>query len=269
METFQSVLAKKLSDALAAAGLPDAGELTLASDPRFGDYQTNAALILGKQRGENPRVLAEKIVAHFVTDDLCEPPAVAGAGFINFTLRPAAVAEKTMEVLRDDRLGVADAKSTQRIVIDFGSPNVAKPMHVGHIRMTLLCDALARTAQCLGHEVIRDDHIGDWGTQFGMVIYGWKNFLDQAALVQDPIAELVRIYKEANVRATADPTVREACRQELVKLQAGDPENFSIWKQSVDLSLQEFDRAYQLLDIRYDIQRGESFYNDRLSGVVA
>ena len=268
METFQSVLAKKLSDALAAAGLPAAGELTLASDPRFGDYQTNAALILGKQRGENPRVLAEKIVAHFVTDDLCEPPAVAGAGFINFTLRPAAVAEKTMEVLRDDRLGVAEAKSTQRIVIDFGSPNVAKPMHVGHIRSTVLGDALARIAQFLGHEVIRDNHIGDWGTQFGMVIYGWKNLLDRQALQRNPLAEIVRIYKETNERAARDPEVREACRQELIKLQAGDKENLDIWNECVAFSMQDFERVYKLLDIHYDIQCGESFYHDRLSGVV-
>ncbi len=268
METFQSVLAKKLSDALAAAGLPAAGELTLASDPRFGDYQTNAALILGKQRGENPRVLAEKIVAHFVTDDLCEPPAVAGAGFINFTLRAAAVAEKTMEVLRDDRLGVAEAKSTQRIVIDFGSPNVAKPMHVGHIRSTVLGDALARIAQFLGHEVIRDNHIGDWGTQFGMVIYGWKNLLDRQALQRNPLAEIVRIYKETNERAARDPEVREACRQELIKLQAGDKENLDIWNECVAFSMQDFERVYKLLDIHYDIQCGESFYHDRLSGVV-
>ena len=268
METFQSVLAKKLSDALAAAGLPDAGELTLASDPRFGDYQTNAALILGKQRSENPRVLAEKIVAHFATDDLCEPPAVAGAGFINFTLRAAAVAEKTMEVLRDDRLGVAEAKSTQRIVIDFGSPNVAKPMHVGHIRSTVLGDALARIAQFLGHEVIRDNHIGDWGTQFGMVIYGWKNLLDRQALQRNPLAEIVRIYKETNERAARDPEVREACRQELIKLQAGDKENLDIWNECVAFSMQDFERVYKLLDIHYDIQCGESFYHDRLSGVV-
>jgi len=268
METFQSVLAKKLSDALAAAGLPAAGELTLASDPRFGDYQTNAALILGKQRSENPRVLAEKIVAHFVTDDLCEPPAVAGAGFINFTLRPAAVAEKTMEVLRDDRLGVAEAKSTQRIVIDFGSPNVAKPMHVGHIRSTVLGDALARIAQFLGHEVIRDNHIGDWGTQFGMVIYGWKNLLDRQALQRNPLAEIVRIYKETNERAARDPEVREACRQELIKLQGGDKENLDIWNECVAFSMQDFERVYKLLDIHYDIQCGESFYHDRLSGVV-
>jgi len=268
METFQSTLAKKLAEALQKAGLPNAGELTPATDPRFGDYQTNAALLLAKQRGENPRELAAKVVARLDVSELSEPPTIAGAGFINFTLRPEAVARQVGEFLQDERLGVARTTSPRRIVIDFGSPNVAKPMHVGHIRSTVLGDALARTAQFLGHEVIRDNHIGDWGTQFGMVIYGWKNFLDRAALAHDPIAELVRIYKEANVRATADPAVREACRQELVKLQAGDPENFSIWKQSVDLSLQEFDRAYQLLDIRYDIQRGESFYNDRLAGVV-
>src|SRR5947209_3089277 len=201
METFQSLLARRLSSALASAGLWDAGEVTPATDPRFGDYQTNAALILGKQRGENPRSLAEKIVAHLDVDDICEPPVVAGAGFINFTLRCGAVAEKTMEVLRDERLGVAEAKSKRRIVVDFGSPNVAKPMHVGHIRSTVLGDALARIAQFLGHEVIRDNHIGDWGTQFGMVIYGWKNLLDRQSLTRDPIAELVRIYKEANQRS--------------------------------------------------------------------
>jgi len=268
METFQSLLARKLASALKEAGLSDAGELTPASDPRFGDYQTNAALVLGKQRGENPRVLAEKIVAHLVTGDVCERPVVAGAGFINFTLRPGAVAEKTMEVLRDDRLGVAEVKSTQRIVIDFGSPNVAKPMHVGHIRSTVLGDALARVAQFLGHEVIRDNHIGDWGTQFGMVIYGWKNLLDRQALQRNPLAEIVRIYKETNERATEDPEVRQACRQELIKLQAGDKENLDIWNECVAFSMQDFERVYKLLDIHYDIQCGESFYHNRLPGVV-
>src|SRR6266511_879609 len=222
METFQSILAKKLSEALAKAGLLNAGELTPATDPRFGDYQTNAALVLGKQRDENPRNVAEKILAQLDVGDLCEPPVVAGAGFINFTLRADAVAKKAGEVLRDERLGVGRAKSTRRIVIDFGSPNVAKPMHVGHIRSAVLGDALARISQFLVHEVIRDNHVGDWGTQFGMVIYGWKNLLDQRALQQNPLAEIVRIYKETNALATSDPQVREACRQELVKLQAGD-----------------------------------------------
>src|SRR5881409_2340320 len=251
METFQSLLARKLSNALKDAGLPDAGELTPASDPRFGDYQTNAALVLAKQRGENPRVLAEKIVAHLVAGDVCEPPAVAGAGLINFTLRVRAVAEKTMEVLGDDRLGVAEAKSTQRIVIDFGSPNVAKPMHVGHIRSTVLGDTLARVAQFLGHEVIRDNHIGDWGTQFGMVIYGWKNLLDRQALQRNPLAEIVRIYKETNERAARDPEVREACRQELVKLQAGDKKNIDIWNECVAFSMQDFQHVFEMLDVHY------------------
>ena len=268
METFQSLLGRKLSDALAAAGLPNVGELTPASDARFGDYQTNAALVLAKQRGENPRNVAEKILAHVDVGDLCEPPTVAGAGFINFTLRNEAAAEKAAQLLQDERLGITKTASPRRIVIDFGSPNVAKPMHVGHIRTTVLGDALARIAQFFGHEVIRDNHIGDWGTQFGMVIYGWKNLLDRQSLKRDPIAELVRIYKETNERSTKDPSVREACRQELVKMQSGDAENLSIWKQCVDLSMGDFERAYELLDIHYDIQRGESFYNDRLPGVV-
>jgi len=269
MQTFQSLLTKKLSDALVRAGLPQTGELTQATDPRFGDYQTNVALLLGKQRGENPRALAEKIVAHLDVSDVSEPPAVAGAGFINFTLRSGAIEKQTLDILRDDRLGVAETESPQRIVIDFGSPNVAKPMHVGHIRSTVLGDALARVAKFLGHEVIRDNHVGDWGTQFGMVIWGWKNLLDRQALQRNPLAEIVHVYKETNERARKDPEVREACRQELVKLQAGDKENTDIWNKCVAFSMQDFERVYRLLDVRYDLQCGESFYHDRLPGVVA
>jgi len=269
MQTFQSLLAKKLSDALASAGLPTAaGELTQATDPRFGDYQTNVALVLGKQRGENPRALAERIVAQLDVTDFSEPPAIAGAGFINFTLRQATVEKQTLDMLRDDRLGVAETESPRRIVIDFGSPNVAKPMHVGHIRSTALGDALARIAKFLGNEVIRDNHVGDWGTQFGMVIWGWKNLLDRQALQRDPLAEIVRIYKETNGRASKEPEVREACRRELVQLQAGDKENTDIWNECVAFSMQDFERIYRLLDVHYDLQCGESFYNDRLPGVV-
>jgi arginyl-tRNA synthetase len=141
-------------------------------------------------------------------------------------------------------------------------------MHVGHIRSTALGDSLARVAKFLGHEVIRDNHIGDWGTQFGMVIWGWKNLLDREALQRDPLAEIVRIYKETNERATSDPNIREACRQELVKLQAGHKENTDIWNECVALSMQDFERVYSLLDVRYDLQCGESFYNDQLPGVV-
>src|SRR5438132_1666856 len=268
METFQSLLEKKLSEALAKAGFPGTGDLTPATDARFGDYQTNAALVLAKQRGENPKTVAEKILAQLDVGEWCETPTVAGAGFINFKLRADAIAKKAFELCHDERLGVARTRSTRRIVIDFGSPNVAKPMHVGHIRSTVLGDALARIAQFLGHEVIRDNHIGDWGTQFGMVIYGWKNLLDRQALQRNPLAEIVRIYKETNQRAATDPQVREACRQELVKLQAGDKENTDIWNECVAFSMQDFDHVYKLLDVHYDIQCGESFYNDRLPGVV-
>src|SRR5437667_4314435 len=214
METFQSLLTKKLASALAAAGFDNVGELTQATDPRFGDYQTNAALMLGKQRSENPRAVTEKILQHLSAADLCESPTVAGAGFINFTLLPGAVANKTAELFADERLGVARSTSPRKIVIDFGSPNVAKPMHVGHIRSTALGDALARIATFLGHDVIRDNHIGDWGTKFGMVIYGCTILLDRAVLERDPMAELVHICNEANERATQEEGVREACRQE-------------------------------------------------------
>jgi len=268
METFQTLLANKLSNALAKAGLPNVGDVTPATDPRFGDYQTNAALVLGKQRGEIPRTLAEKILARLDVGELCESPTVAGVGFINFTLRTDAVARKAGGLLEDERLGVAKAGSTRRIVIDFGSPNVAKPMHVGHIRSIVLGDALARIASFLGHEVIRDNHIGDWGTQFGMVIWGWKNLLDRQSLARDPLAEVVRIYKETNQTATSDPQIREACRRELVKLQAGDREDLDIWNECVAFSMQDFEHVYKLLDIHYDIQCGESFYNDRLPATV-
>ena len=268
METFQTLLAKRLVDALAKAGFPNVGELTQATDSRFGDYQTNAALILGKQRGENPRDVGAKILERLDVSDLSESPTVAGAGFINFTLRADAVAKKAAELFADERLGVARSTSPKKIVIDFGSPNVAKPMHVGHIRSTALGDALARIATFIGHDVIRDNHIGDWGTQFGMVIWGWKNLLDREALQRDPLAEIVRIYKETNARSISDPAVREACRQELVKLQSGDKENTGIWNECVALSMQDFEHVYELLDIHYDIQCGESFYDDRLAGVV-
>src|SRR6184192_730759 len=268
METFQWQLTRKLSEALSSAGFPFAGEVSPATDPRFGDYQSNEALVLGKQRGENPRKIAETIIANLAVTEISEQPSVAGAGFIDFTLKREAVETKIAALIRDERLGVSRISSPKKIVVDFGSPNVAKPMHVGHIRSTFLGDALVRIAQFLGHDVIRDNHIGDWGTQFGMVIWGWKNLLDRQALQRNPLAEIVRIYKETNQRANDDPNVREACRQELVKLQAGDKENNDIWNECVAFSMQDFERVYKLLDVDYDLQCGESFYHNRLPAVV-
>ena len=141
MEVLQSQLKRKLSEALAASGFPPAGDVSPATDPRFGDYQSNAALVLGKKRGENPRKIADAIVSRLDVAEICEQPNVAGAGFINFTLKREAVEKKIAEMLHDERLGVASATSPRKIVVDFGSPNVAKPMHVGHIRSTFLGDA--------------------------------------------------------------------------------------------------------------------------------
>jgi arginyl-tRNA synthetase len=154
------------------------------------------------------------------------------------------------------------------VVVDFSAPNVAKPMHVGHIRSTIIGDSLCRIARFLGYSVIADNHIGDWGTQFGMIIHGWKTLLDRAALELDPIAELVRVYRQVNAAAKADPAVLETCKAELVKLQAGDAQNLTIWRQCVELSKSGLERIYQTLDVKFDHWLGESHYNDRLPGLV-
>ena len=268
MHTFQRVLSGALSRALAAAGLPAAAEVVPATDSRFGDYQANVALSLARELGQNPRALAQKIVDHLKVEQWSELPTIAGAGFINFRLKPEALARQAAQLLHDDRNGVPLAETRHRIVLDFGSPNVAKPMHVGHIRSLVIGDAIARTASFLGHEVVRDNHLGDWGTQFGIVIYSWKHLVDREALARDPIAELVRAYKIATEMGQKDPTVREAFRSELGKLQAGEKENLGIWEECVALSMKEFESTYRILDIHYDIQRGESFYHDRLPGIV-
>jgi arginyl-tRNA synthetase len=212
-----------------------------------------------------PRSLAEQILRNLDVQDLCEPPEVAGAGFINFRLTTRFLALGVATIFRDSRLGVSVAKNRERIIIDFSSPNVAKPMHVGHIRSTILGDCLARIARVLGHEVITDNHIGDWGTQFGKVIYGWKHFLDEEALEKNAISELVRLYRKVNTLEKTDDAIRRAAREELVKLQLGDAENIAIWRRTVELSWREFEKLYDLLGIHFDERLGESFYNDALA----
>jgi arginyl-tRNA synthetase len=252
--------------ALEAAGLdPARGDVSAAADTRFGDYQSNAAMVLAKERKSNPRQLAAEILAHLDVDGISAPPEVAGAGFLNFRILPGFLAARIRELAGDPRLGIAPAARPLRIVVDFSSPNVAKPMHVGHIRSTILGDCLARVARFLGHDVVTDNHIGDWGTQFGKVIYGWKHFLDEAALARDPIGELVRLYREVNRIEESDEAVKRAAREELVRLQSGDPENLAIWKNSVELSWREFEKLYALLDVRFDERLGESAYNDALA----
>ena len=265
MATLREILAERLAHGLAAAGFSDApAEIAPASDARFGDYQANAAMILAKKNRANPRQIASEIIQHLDVAGISDPPEIAGAGFINFRLRPGFLARQAGHLASDDRLGRTPAAQPQRIILDFSAPNVAKPMHVGHIRSTILGDSLARIARFLGHEVISDNHIGDWGTQFGKVIYGWKHFLNPEALETDAIGELVRLYREVNALEATDETVKKTAREELVKLQQGDPENHAIWLRAVELSWREFQKLYDLLDIHFDERLGESFYNSAL-----
>jgi len=264
-----STLQSRVADALRAAGIDESlAAVTPAADTRFGDYQTNAAMVAAKLLKKNPREVAALILEHLKVEDLCEAPSVAGAGFINFRVLDAALSEAVNTVSGDEHLGVVRVANPKTIIVDFSSPNVAKPMHVGHIRSTILGDSLTRIARQLGHHVITDNHIGDWGTQFGKVIYGWKHLLNREALEKAPIEELVRLYREVNALEESDPALKETVRGELVKLQQGNEENLEIWKQAVALSWKEFERLYGLLEITFDERLGESFYNDALGPLV-
>ncbi len=270
MPTPRELLSARLRDALAACGLdPARGEVAQAADTRFGDYQANAAMVLAKEKKTNPRQLAADILAKLDTTGLAATPEIAGAGFINFRLEDSFIASAVSSLATDPRLGVAPVANPKKILVDFSSPNVAKPMHVGHIRSTILGDCLVRVARFLGHEVTADNHIGDWGTQFGKVIYGWKHFLDPDALDRDAIAELVRLYREVTRLEETDEDIKRTAREELVKLQAGDAENLAIWKQTVELSWREFEKLYDLLGIKFDERLGESAYNDALAPLCA
>tara|TARA_R110002096_G_scaffold203718_13_gene389085 strand:- start:12763 stop:14538 length:1776 start_codon:yes stop_codon:yes gene_type:complete len=272
--TFPSILQSRVADAIAktskADDLPDGFSVDVVStqDPKFGDYQCNAAMVLAKRLKTNPRAFAAEVVELLDADDLIETPEIAGPGFLNFRLKPEVIANRLLELVQDERLGVPLVENPQTIVIDFSAPNVAKQMHVGHIRSTIIGDCLARVSRFLGHNVITDNHIGDWGTQFGMILYGWKNLLDEEGLKQDPIVELLRVYKAVNVETKDDESILDLCREELVKLQQGDAENLEIWKKCVELSLQGLAKIYDQLDIRFDHFLGESFYNDALQPLV-
>ena len=262
----------RLQAAFNTAGitLPDGLDvnLSLASDTRFGDYQSNTAMVLGKQLKTNPRALAEQIRGAVQADDLCSEISVAGPGFLNFRISQAALAAHLREILAGQSCGVPAVEKPKTIVVDFSAPNIAKPMHVGHIRSTFIGDSLARVARFIGHKVITDNHVGDWGTQFGMIIHGWKTQLNHEALKQDAIHELVRVYKAVNAATKADEAVLETCKGELVKLQQGDAENTQIWKECVRLTLEQLEKVYGALDIQFDHYLGESFYNDALAPLV-
>lgn len=268
MRTLRSLLEEKLAQALDGYADVQAG-VSIATDPRFGDYQTNAAMVAAKQLRMNPRAVAAEIISRLDLGGFCEAPEIAGAGFINFRLRADFLSTRFAELFADPRLGVPLTAEPREILVDFSSPNIAKPMHVGHIRSTILGDALARTARFLGHHVITDNHVGDWGTQFGKIIHGLKNFRDDAALEVSPVQELVRLYRLVDRLAADDPALQQTCRDELVKLQQGDPENLAWWKRAVEWSRHSFEEIYGLLTIQFDHSLGESSYNDALEPLVS
>ncbi len=252
--------------------LPDAdvaAVLVRPCDAKFGDYQSNALMSLAKVRRLNPRQLAADTLARLDVADLCSAVEIAGAGFLNFRLKPGVLAQTLEAAARGEHLFFDRTAAPRTVVLDFSSPNVAKPMHVGHIRSTGIGDALQRTLRLLGHPVISDNHIGDWGTQFGKLLLGWKQILNREALRSDPIAEMERLYQAINAECDASPARLEDAKAELVKLQAGDPENIALWQEMIRLSQVQFDTIYSRLNVKFDQALGESFYNPQLAAVVA
>ena len=242
------------------------------ADPRHGDFQANGVLAAAKKAGRAPRPMAEAI-ASALPDDIRAgfEVSVSGPGFINFAARPGLLqAWLRAHRSRDDLAsGASAAHAGETWVVDYSSPNTAKQMHVGHLRSAVIGEAIARLLAFTGARVVRDNHIGDWGTQYGKLIWAYKRHLDEAALARDPIEEFERLYKLGNGAAESDAAVMEEARAELVNLQSGDPENLALWRRINEASLAAFGGVYERLGIRFDETLGESFYNDKVERVYS
>ena len=249
-------------------------QLAPASKPEFGDFQANGALPLAKPLKQAPRQIAGAIVEALQADpaftDLCLEPQIAGPGFINLTIRPERLAAEVSARLGDPRLGVPEVQSDAAVVVDFSSPNIAKEMHVGHLRSTIIGDSLARVLEFRGHRVLRLNHVGDWGTQFGMLITHLKQVAPETLNTADAVdlGDLVAFYREAKKRFDDDDAFQTTSREEVVKLQGGDPVSLKAWGLLCDQSRREFQKIYDRLDIRLS-ERGESFYNPYLASVLS
>jgi arginyl-tRNA synthetase len=346
-DRFAAALSKLGVDAVDLPALTDT--VLPSQDAKFGDYQANCAMPLGKRLGKLPRQIAADLVARLDLADCCHPPEIAGPGFINLRLRDDWIREALSVAIADvERLGIVAVAHPRTFVIDYSSPNVAKPMHVGHIRSTVIGDALYRVLAFLGHKAISDNHLGDWGTQFGMIIYGYKHFAVEQALERQPVEELTRVYKLVNslveyhdarnetipalkkqiaedeqrlaelqnIAAPLDaketkklakrvqqaastlaerqselaalesklaatelderlgpllklhPEVGRAVLEETARLHSGDATNVELWRRFLPPCLAEIEATYQRLGVRFDHTLGESFYQDRLRGVV-
>jgi len=237
-----------------------------ATDPKFGDYQCNDALKIAKKAGfRNPREAAMKVVENLTPEYKAE---VAGPGFLNITITSEWLGAALASLDADRNCGIEQLGSGKKVVIDYSSPNAAKQMHIGHIRSTVIGNAIDRIYRSLGYSVIADNHLGDWGTQFGILIKGYRECLTQEERDNLAVVTLEKCYVESSSRAKTDEAWKTACREELVKLQQGDPDDVELWKRFIEISINEFNRMYSKLGVKFDTWRGESFYRDMMAPVV-
>ena len=237
-----------------------------ATDPKFGDYQCNDALKIAKKAGfRNPREAAQKVVECLSSEYKAE---IAGPGFLNITITPEWLGSALDSLDSDSNCGIEQLGAGKKVIIDYSSPNAAKQMHIGHIRSTVIGNAIDRIYRALGYSVIADNHLGDWGTQFGILIKGYRECLTQEERDNLAVATLEKCYVESSSRAKTDEAWKTACREELVKLQQGDPDDVELWKKFIDISINEFNRMYSKLGVKFDTWRGESFYRDMMAPVV-
>lgn len=269
---IQALINDKVSQALEAAGAPAGSPAVVrqSAKPQFGDYQANGVMGVAKKLGTNPREFAQKVLDVLDLDGIASKTEIAGPGFINIFLSEAFLAQQANDALVDSRLGVAK-EAQQTIVADYSAPNVAKEMHVGHLRSTIIGDAVVRTLEFLGHNVIRANHIGDWGTQFGMLIANLERVQQQSGEVSMELSDLEAFYRESKKLYDEDETFAEKARNYVVKLQGGDEYCAEMWKKLVDITMEQNQRNYDRLNVsltRNDVM-GESMYNSMLPGIVA
>ncbi len=244
------------------------GKVVPSKDSRFGDWQCNDAMGVAKRAGKNPREVAQAVVQALPLPEILEKAEVAGPGFINLTLSRTAIASGVEALAADPKLGVVQRGAGEKVVIDYSSPNVAKPMHIGHIRSTVIGNAIDRILRALGYGVIADNHLGDWGTQFGILIMGYRHFLTEDERENLTVELLEKVYVQSYNATKEDPAWLDRCREELVRLQAGDEENLAVWRRFIEISLKEFGRIYDRLGVSFDLYRGESYYQPMLAPVV-
>ena len=233
----------------------------------FGDFQTNFVMVSSKLIGKNPREIASTLVDNFKENDIIEKLEIAGPGFINIYLKNSFLNEEIKKV-ENEKYDFSFLNTDKTVIIDYSSPNIAKRMHIGHLRSTIIGDSIKRILQFLGFHTLADNHIGDWGTQFGKLIVAYKNWLNKKAYEEDPIGELERIYVQFSDEAKKNPALEDEAREELKKLQLGDEDNQKLWKEFIDISLKEYNKIYDRLDVNFDYYYGESFYNDMMPSVL-